>query len=58
MYVPGRKKIMKIPEVFQFLALVYSNISQMKKLELSITSVSKVIAPRTKRCFCRTAALL
>jgi hypothetical protein len=39
--------IMKISEVFQFLAIVYSNISQAeKKLELSNISMSKVMAPR------------
>jgi hypothetical protein len=43
---------MKISEVFQFLALVYSNIFQMKKTRaLYNTSVSKVMAPRKNAVF-------
>jgi hypothetical protein len=40
------EKIIKISGVFQLLALVYPNISQLKNLELSTTSVSKFIALR------------
>ncbi len=44
------EKIIQIFGVFQYLALVYSNIS-LKKLHLSITSVSKIKAPRKNAVF-------
>jgi hypothetical protein len=42
---------MKISEICKFLALIYSNISQIKTLEPSITSVLKVMAPRNDAIF-------
>jgi hypothetical protein len=39
-------------------SILQYGISQIKTFELSITSVSKVMAPRKKRYFCRTAAIL